>query len=85
MASQADAALATGKHNDDIDIEDTKELKQIVSWSNADILALLDIWADVDIQGQLDGMRRNKKVFDRISGGGFARFGAVIREMPQQD
>ena len=56
MASQAGTALATGKHSDDVDIEDTKEQKQIVSWSNAEILALLDIWADVDIQGQLDRM-----------------------------
>ena len=28
---------------------------------------VLGIWADVDIQGQVDWMRRNKKVFDRIS------------------
>ena len=28
----------------------TKDPKQTVSWSNAEILALLDIWTDVDIQ-----------------------------------
>ncbi len=69
MASQADAcssALANAKNSDNIVI-DTKEEKQVVSWSNVEVLALLNIWADVDIQGQLDGMRRNKKVYNRIS------------------
>ena len=37
------------------------------NWTNAEVLAIIDIWANVEIQGQLDGMRGNKRVFERIS------------------
>ena len=69
MASQADACYSAPANvkNSDNTVIDTKEEKQTVSWSNYEVLALLNIWADVEIQGQLDGMRRNKKVYNRIS------------------
>ena len=38
-----------------------------VNWTNYEVAAIIDIWATVEIQGQLDGMRRNKKVYERIS------------------
>ncbi len=36
--------------NDSAVCDETKETKQSVNWSNAKILAILEIWADVDIQ-----------------------------------
>ena len=36
-------------------------------WSSAEILHLIEIWSDDSIQGQLDGLVRNKKVFVRIA------------------
>ena len=38
-----------------------------VNWTNDEVAAIIDIWANVEIQGQLDGMRRNKKVYELIS------------------
>ena len=38
-----------------------------INWTNAEVSAIIDIWVNVEIQGQLDGMRRNKRVFERIS------------------
>ena len=51
-AEECSSALTTSRNSDDI--EDTKCPKQAVSvsWSNAKILALLDIWTaclDVDV------------------------------------
>ena len=38
-----------------------------VNWTNDEVAAIIGIWANVEIQGQLDGMRRNKKVYELIS------------------
>ena len=68
MASAADAA-STGNGETKTQIN--------VNWTNDEVAAIIDIWANVKIQGQLDGMLRNKKVYERISeemaGRGFVR------------
>ena len=56
MYSEADAS--TGN-------EECKPLH--VNWTNAEVSAIIDIWAIVEIQGQLGGMCRNKSAFERIS------------------
>ena len=38
-----------------------------INWTNAEVSATIDIWANVEIQGQADGMRRNNRVFECIS------------------
>ena len=37
------------------------------SWSKKEVMALIEIWSDDAIQSQLEGMKRNKRVFERIS------------------
>ena len=55
MASAADASTGNGETKNKIN----------VNWTNDEVAAIIDIWANVEIQGQLDGMRRNKKVYER--------------------
>ena len=57
MASAADASTGNGETKTQIN----------VNWTNDKVATIIDIWANVEIQGQLDGMRRNKKVYERIS------------------
>ena len=57
MASAADASTGNGETKTQIN----------VNWTNDEVVTIIDIWANVEIQGQLDGMRRNKKVYERIS------------------
>ena len=59
MASTADASTGNSETKTQIN----------VNWTNYEVAAIrpIDIWATVEIQGQLDGMRRNKKVYERIS------------------
>ena len=57
MASAADASTGNSETKTQIN----------VNWTNDEVAAIIDIWANVEIQGQLDGMRRNKKVDERIS------------------
>ena len=57
MASAADASTGNSETKTQIN----------VNWTNDEVAAIIDIWANVEIQGQLDGMRRNKKVYERIS------------------
>ena len=58
MASAADAS--TGSNSE-------TKTKINVNWTNDEVATIIDIWANVEIQGQLDGMRRNKKVYELIS------------------
>ena len=37
------------------------------SWSKQEVLELIGIWAEDHIQGQLAGMKRNKRVFELIA------------------
>ena len=57
MASAADASTGNSETKTQIN----------VNWTNDEVAAIIDIWANVEIQGQLDGMRRNKKVYELIS------------------
>ena len=57
MASTADASTGNSETKTQIN----------VNWTNYQVAAIIDIWATVEIQGQLDGMRRNKKVYEQIS------------------
>ena len=53
-------------------------------WSEEEVHALIAIWGEKEIQAQLDGATRNKKVFDKIAEQltelGFARTGHQCRE-----
>ena len=40
---------------------------EALCWDRSETMALIDIWSDDAIQGQLEGMKRNKKVFQTIS------------------
>ena len=48
MASAADASTGSSETKTQIN----------VNWTNDEVAAIIDIWANVEIQGQLDGMRR---------------------------
>ena len=50
MDSEADAS--TGN-------EECKPLN--INWTNDKVSAIIDIWANVEIQGQLDGMRQTRE------------------------
>ena len=53
-------------------------------WSEEEVHALIAIWGEEEIQTQLDGATRNKKVFDKIARQlielGFPRTGHQCRE-----
>ena len=37
------------------------------NWTDSQVLKLIDVWGDEDIQEQLEGSKRNKHVYERIS------------------
>ena len=53
-------------------------------WSEEEVHALIAVWGEEEIQAQLDGATRNKKVFDKIAKQltelGLARTGHQCRE-----
>ena len=53
VASAADASTDNGETNP--------------NWTNNEVATFIDIWANVEIQGQLNGMRRSNKLYERIS------------------
>ena len=36
-------------------------------WSEAEVKLLIELWGEEDIQEQLEGAKRNKRVYDRIA------------------
>jgi hypothetical protein len=38
-----------------------------VVWGNDEVLALIDIWRNEDIEGQLQGMHRNLPLYHRVT------------------
>ena len=73
MASAADVSTGNGETKTQIN----------VNWTNDEVAAIIDIWANVDIQGQLDGMRCNKKVFEEMAARGFVRTFKQCRNISQ--
>ena len=37
------------------------------NWKDCEVLCLLDIWGDDLVQSQLEGCKRNKQIYERIS------------------
>ncbi|XP_065895990.1 myb/SANT-like DNA-binding domain-containing protein 7 [Dysidea avara] len=56
----------------------------MASWSDKEVLKLIEIWGEQTIQEQLEGCKRNREVFDKISRemavAGFTRTGPQCRE-----
>ena len=36
-------------------------------WSNEDTRALVSVWSQTNVQAELDGVKRNRTIFERIS------------------
>ena len=36
-------------------------------WSSEDTRALVSVWSQTDVQAELDGVKRNRTIFERIS------------------
>ena len=37
------------------------------NWKDCEVLRLIDIWGDDVVQSQLEGCKRNKQIYERIS------------------
>ena len=59
-------------------------IAKMAAWTDSEIYKLIDIWGDQTIQEQLEGCRRNREVFEKISKlmheAGYDRTGTQCRE-----
>ena len=53
-------------------------------WSEEEVMKLIELWGEDSVQAQLEGLKRNAQVFDKIAvelrTAGYERTGAQARE-----
>ena len=54
-------------------VDGTVELEMAAGWTVDGTRALIGVWGEADIQSQLDGVARNRRIYEKIS--------AQLREM----
>ena len=45
----------------------TRSSEMAAGWTDAETKALIAVWGEADVQGQLDSVKRNKDIYQRIA------------------